>query len=71
MKRARLASSVLQMDEEKVYKIIKYTCSDAVDSYDFEGLLMSVFEEAAAKVPGKDHSTSVHGGAAECNGLER
>jgi hypothetical protein len=57
VKRARLASSVLQMDEEKVYEKLKYV--DVVEGYDFGGALMSVFEEAAAKVLGKDHGVSM------------
>ena len=57
VKRARLASSVLQMDEEKVYKKLKYV--DVVEGYDFGGPLMDAFEEAAAKILGKDHGISV------------
>ena len=57
VKKARMASSIFEMDEEKEYKKLKY--HDVVDSHGFEGPLMDAFETAATKILGADHDVSV------------
>jgi hypothetical protein len=56
-KKARVTSSIFDMDGEKEYPKIKY--HDAVESYEFDGPLMKAFEKAATKILGKDHDVSV------------
>ena len=60
-KRARLASSVIETDDDTLEKhyLARFDISDAVHGSDFSGPLADAFEAAATKILGVDHGLSI------------
>ena len=58
-KRARLASSVLEMDDEQLEEHSDFEYAYAVNTLDFKGPFANSFESATTKVLGAEHGLSI------------